>query len=220
MDIPSPDYAYWLLHPHWKPEVAACLLIGVNPLAYYSSDPPPDQWMHYPADWKPAIALRGMDYEHQALLALIRQTGMTRPADLIRWRLGIKAATLSTPVPTLLAEWLDKQPLPNAGAPVPAAGPEKVRRSHVNERLEQLEQLFQDIEERAKKADIPYERSATPGDKNVLRQFIKQRDPELARMLNSAFADDLKALGVRFLPGNHTESGRKFFDNLYPLNPG
>lgn len=120
-DVLSPDYAYWLLHPHWKPEVAACLLIGANPLAYYSPDPPPGQWPDYRTGWLPPSGLRGMDHEHQALLALIRLTGMTRPADLIRWRLGIEAETLPTPVPNPLVEWLDKQPLPVASDPVPAA---------------------------------------------------------------------------------------------------
>lgn len=118
-----------------------------------------------------------------------------KPMHAIRWAL----AQADIEVCPECREWYSRM-VPDAGDPVPVVDLPKVRRSHVDERLDRLEQLFQDIEQQAKKAGIPYERSATPGDKMVLRQFLKQCDPELARMLNSAFADDLKTLGVRFLP--------------------
>jgi hypothetical protein len=100
----------------------------------------------------------------------------------------------------------------------PQASGEPVR-ENIQQRRNKLAALFEEIEQRAKKHGIEFDRAQTPGNKKVLRTFIKLWDKNLSFQLpadDDRLDGDIKPLGVKFLQGNHERKGIQFFKELFP----
>jgi hypothetical protein len=92
-------------------------------------------------------------------------------------------------------------------------------RRHVEERLATLAALIEEIAIKAKELGIEHDHAQMPGIIEEFRDFVERRDSQLYHRLptdRDRFNDDLKALGVKFLQGNHKGKGSRFFKNLFP----
>lgn len=107
--------------------------------------------------------------------------------------------------------------------PAPRDGANPAKRTHTQDRADQLAAVLDTIDARARESGIPLDRSQWPGTKAELRAFLEWCAPHLLWALptdNDRLSDELRPMGVAFArPGRAKDKGQRFYKALFPDYP-